>query len=129
MIPPSRSICRRVPRGRCCIHSTNQAHSCSVATSPVTIKPACWAPSPLLQPDQRGSMIVMATTVLNVPDISCEHCERAITNALTPVEGVRTVTVDIPAKQVHVDYDDATVNIDRMKEILNEEEYPVESVA
>jgi copper chaperone len=71
----------------------------------------------------------MATTVLNVPDISCEHCERAITNALTPVEGVRTVKVDIPAKQVHVDYDDATVNIDRMKEILNEEEYPVESVA
>ena len=38
----------------------------------------------------------MKTVVLNVPDISCEHCERAITGALTPVEGVRTVTVDIP---------------------------------
>ncbi len=28
----------------------------------------------------------MATTVLTVPDISCEHCERAISGALQPVE-------------------------------------------
>ena len=26
-----------------------------------------------------------ATTLLTVPDISCEHCERTITNALQPV--------------------------------------------
>jgi copper chaperone CopZ len=38
----------------------------------------------------------MATTVLNVPDISCEHCERTITGALSPVEGIRPVDVDIP---------------------------------
>lgn len=71
----------------------------------------------------------MATTVLNVPDISCEHCERAITNALSPVEGVRSVKVDIPAKQVHVDYDDNSLDVNRMKDILQEEDYPVESVA
>jgi copper chaperone len=71
----------------------------------------------------------MATTVLNVPDISCEHCERTITNALTPVDGVRTVNVDIPARQVHVEYDEAQVSIEKMKDVLQEEEYPVESVA
>ena len=71
----------------------------------------------------------MATTVLNVPDISCEHCERAITNALSPVEGVRSVKVDIPAKQVHVDYDDSSLDVNRMKDILQEEDYPVASVA
>jgi copper chaperone len=71
----------------------------------------------------------MATTVLNVPDISCEHCERTITNALTPVEGVRSVNVDIPARQVRVDYDEAQVSVDRMKNVLQEEDYPVESVA
>jgi copper chaperone len=70
----------------------------------------------------------MATTVLNVPDISCEHCERAITNALTPISGVHSVNVDIPARQVHVDYDEARVNVDQMKDILQEEDYPVESV-
>jgi copper chaperone len=70
----------------------------------------------------------MATTVLNVPDISCEHCERTITNALTPVDGVRSVEVDIPAKQVRVDYDEKTVDVNRMKEVLQEEDYPVESI-
>ena len=70
----------------------------------------------------------MATTILNVPDISCEHCERTITTALSPVEGVRDVRVDIPARQVRVDYDDTVVNVNRMKEILQEEDYPVESV-
>jgi copper chaperone CopZ len=71
----------------------------------------------------------MANTVLNVPDISCEHCERAITSALTPISGVRTVRVDIPGKQVHVVFDDAQVSIDQMKNVLEEEDYPVESVA
>jgi len=71
----------------------------------------------------------VATTVLNVPDISCEHCERTITNALTPVEGIRSVLVDIPEKQVRVDYDEAQVSVDRMKDVLQEEDYPVESAS
>jgi copper chaperone CopZ len=71
----------------------------------------------------------MATTVLNVPDISCEHCERAITNALTLISGVQTVNVDIPGKRVRVDYDDSQVGVDQMKDVLQEEDYPVESVA
>jgi copper chaperone len=70
----------------------------------------------------------MKTVVLNVPDISCEHCERAITGALTPVEGVRAVTVDIPARQVRVDYDESAVDVDQMKDVLQDEDYPVESV-
>jgi copper chaperone len=71
----------------------------------------------------------MSNVTLNVPDISCEHCERAITNALQSVEGIRAVSVDIPAKQVRVDYDNAHVNVLKMKEILQEEDYPVESVS
>ena len=71
----------------------------------------------------------MAQTVLNVPDISCEHCQRTITQALAPVDGVRDVAVDIPAKQVRVEYDESRVDVDRMKEVLQEEDYPVESVA
>jgi len=71
----------------------------------------------------------MATTVLNVPDISCEHCERTITGALSPVEGVRNVNVDIPSRRVRVEYDETVVGVERMKEILQEEDYPVESVA
>jgi copper chaperone CopZ len=71
----------------------------------------------------------MAQATLVVPDISCEHCEHAITSALTPVTGVRSVRVDIPERLVRLDYDEAAVSLDQVKEILAEEDYPVESIA
>jgi copper chaperone len=71
----------------------------------------------------------MATSILNVPDVSCEHCEHTITTALQPLAGVRRVRVDIPAHLVTVDYDETQVTIHRLKDILREEDYPVESVA
>jgi len=71
----------------------------------------------------------MATTILSVPDISCAHCERTISDALTPVEGIRSVQVDIPEKQVRVDYDEAQVSVERMKDVLQEEDYPVASAS
>lgn len=71
----------------------------------------------------------MATTVMSVPDISCEHCQRAITGALSPVDGVESVNVDIPTRKVTVQYDPAVVTVDRFKELLAEEEYPVESAS
>ena len=71
----------------------------------------------------------MAKTTLSVPDISCEHCERTITEALTPLDGVREVKVDIPGKTVNVEYDDQKVGIERFKTILQEEDYPVASAS
>jgi len=71
----------------------------------------------------------MTQTVLSVPDISCEHCARAITNALTPVAGVANVSVDIPGKSVTVEYDATHVDIAGLSSILAEEDYPVASVA
>ena len=71
----------------------------------------------------------MAEAILTVPDISCGHCERTVTAALAPVEGVQRVAVDIPTKQVRVEYDPARVDPDRMAAILAEEDYPVASVA
>ena len=71
----------------------------------------------------------MATTVLTVPDISCEHCVRSVTEALTPINGIQTVTVDIPSKQVTVAYDQSQVDVEKMKAVLAEEDYPVASVA
>jgi copper chaperone len=70
----------------------------------------------------------MATSVLNVPDISCGHCQATITNALSPLPGVDRVSVDIPTKTVTVQYDPAVVGLDQMKDVLAGEDYPVESV-
>lgn len=66
----------------------------------------------------------MAKTTLAVPDISCEHCERTIREALGPVEGVRAVAVDIPLKEVRIDYDEGAVTVGRLIEILEAEDYP-----
>jgi copper chaperone len=71
----------------------------------------------------------MSKVVLDVPEISCEHCSQAITSALQPQAGVRSVKVDVPTQKVHVEFDEKAISLDRVKEILAEEEYPVEAVA
>ncbi len=70
----------------------------------------------------------MTTKVLSVPDISCEHCERAIKGALEPIRGVQSVAVDIPARTVKVSYDEGAVTIARIKQAVEDEEYPVAAV-
>ena len=69
----------------------------------------------------------MTTVILNVPDISCEHCERAIREALAPVKGIQGLDVNITAKQVRVIFDESQVATEKMKEILEREGYPVAS--
>lgn len=69
----------------------------------------------------------MAKTILNVPGISCGHCVLTINKALRPLEGVRSVRVSIPTRRVEVEYDEAVIDVERMKEILAQEDYPVAS--
>jgi len=70
----------------------------------------------------------MATATLTVPDISCEHCERTVRSALTPLHGVREVGVDIPGKRVRVTYDESVVTVEELKQALLRQDYPVASV-
>ncbi|HCF87647.1 MAG TPA: heavy metal transport/detoxification protein, partial [Ktedonobacter sp.] len=44
----------------------------------------------------------MESTTLVAPDISCEHCQRAIEGAVGNLAGVSAVQVDIPTKAVHI---------------------------
>lgn len=71
----------------------------------------------------------MSKVILDIPEISCEHCSQAITKALQPQVGVQSVQVDVPTQKVRLEYDERAISLDRVKEILAEEEYPVESVA
>lgn len=50
-------------------------------------------------------------TTYSVPDISCDHCVAAITDAVTPIDGVDRVSVVVESKSVTVDgsFDDAAV--------------------
>ena len=66
----------------------------------------------------------MTTETLSVPDISCDHCQRAIETALGALPGVRA-DVDLAARTVQVSYDQATVAPATIRATLSEEGYEV----
>ena len=43
-----------------------------------------------------------STRIYTVPDISCDHCKRAIETEVSQVEGVESVAVDVQAKTVTI---------------------------
>jgi len=43
------------------------------------------------------------TFVINVPDMSCQHCKMRITEALQQVPGIRSIEVDLESKKVSVE--------------------------
>jgi copper chaperone CopZ len=45
-------------------------------------------------------------TVLNVVDMTCEHCRTTVEGALSSVEGVKTARVDLEAKTATVEHSD-----------------------
>ncbi len=49
----------------------------------------------------------MVEKAYRVPDISCEHCVRAITDELTRIDGLQVVNIDRATKEVVVRYDDS----------------------
>jgi copper chaperone CopZ len=69
----------------------------------------------------------MIQVKLSVPDISCAHCEKTILEALRGKPGVQAVAVSVPNKSVLLKFDENTLSLDNVEEILDEEGYPVES--
>ena len=67
----------------------------------------------------------MESTNLVAPDISCEHCQHAIEGAVSKLEGVSSVNVDIPTKTVHIDYDPGIVTLTKIEEVLDDTGYTV----
>ena len=67
----------------------------------------------------------MESTTLIAPDISCEHCQRAIEGAVGKLEGVSQVKVDIPTKAVHIDYDPQRIALTKIEEVLEDTGYTV----
>jgi len=62
----------------------------------------------------------MATQVLSVPRISCQHCVATIERALNELEQVKEVTADAATKMVSVTYqkpEDLKFILDTLEEI------------
>ncbi len=67
----------------------------------------------------------METLKLTAPDISCEHCQHTIEQAVGAMAGVKAVSVAIEPKQVTIEFDPAQVSRKQIEALLEEEGYPV----
>lgn len=67
----------------------------------------------------------MANTLIRTaPDISCGHCASAIRGALSALNGVERVDIDVAAKRVEVAYDGESTNSEQIDAALEAEGYP-----
>ncbi len=57
----------------------------------------------------------MLQKVWLVPDIECEGCVRSIRHALSDMDGVRRVSVDLLTKRVEVEFDPQKVNTEQVR--------------
>ncbi len=60
----------------------------------------------------------MRKTTLNIEGMTCEHCENAVTRAITSVKGVKNVKIDLKKNQAEVEHDQAELNIDLIAEAV-----------
>jgi copper chaperone CopZ len=67
----------------------------------------------------------VAKVILDVPDISCEHCQKAIEGALRKEVGVASVRVDVPTRKVYLDYDPSKLTMEQVNAVLDDEGYAV----
>ncbi|HYE69573.1 MAG TPA: copper chaperone CopZ [Anaerovoracaceae bacterium] len=67
----------------------------------------------------------MKNITLNVEGMSCSHCVNAVTKAVTTLEGVSGVNVDLEGKTVTVDYDPVQLSLESIKAAIEDEGYDV----
>ncbi|MCU0493070.1 MAG: heavy-metal-associated domain-containing protein [Chloroflexaceae bacterium] len=69
----------------------------------------------------------MAVEQFRVPEMSCQHCVRAVTKEVSAVPGVQNVQVELSNKTVRVEHDGNT-NVSTLIHAINEAGYTDVSV-
>lgn len=63
---------------------------------------------------------------LQVQGMTCGHCKKAVEGAVKELDGVSSAEVNLEAGSVDVAYDESKVNVESMKEAIEEQGYDVE---
>lgn len=64
---------------------------------------------------------------LNVEGMTCGHCKMSVEGALNKIDGVTAAEVNLEAGSVDVTFEESKVNVDVMKEAVEEQGYDVEA--
>ncbi|MBN2441380.1 MAG: copper chaperone CopZ [Spirochaetales bacterium] len=68
----------------------------------------------------------METITLNVPGMSCSHCEHAIKGAVKKLDGVDDVIIDLTDKTVEVSFHPEKVSEDSIKSAIEDQGYDID---
>jgi copper chaperone len=67
----------------------------------------------------------MTTITISVPGIHCDHCKHSIEGAVAPLPGVRSARVDIDARTLTVEVDEAGADRARIVAAIEDQGYDV----
>ncbi len=67
----------------------------------------------------------MEQKTLNVQGMSCGHCVKAIEGSVGELAGVNSVKVHLQENKVDVEYDNAQVSLEKIKETIDDQGYDV----
>jgi copper chaperone len=67
----------------------------------------------------------MEQTTLKIKGMTCDHCKAAVNNALTELEGVAEVDVNVKEGTAKVSYDSSSVSVSEMNEAVEEQGYDI----
>ena len=67
----------------------------------------------------------MTETTLQVPEVHCDHCKTSLEGAVGALQGVENVDVTISDATLNVKYDDSAVQLDEIKQTIEEQGYAV----
>ena len=65
------------------------------------------------------------TAILNVEGMSCSHCENSVKKSVGSLDGVDSVQVDLKGKKVTVEYDAGRVDVQKIRETIEDQGYDV----
>ncbi|MFB1082965.1 MULTISPECIES: copper chaperone CopZ [Jeotgalibacillus] len=67
----------------------------------------------------------MSQVTLNVEGMSCQHCVKAVESNVGEMSGVDSVKVHLDQGTVDVDYQESSVTVDQIKDVIEDQGYDV----
>ncbi|MCA0986541.1 copper chaperone CopZ [Guptibacillus algicola] len=67
----------------------------------------------------------MENTTLTIKGMTCNHCKTAVESALTELNGVSRVEVDVAKGKAEVSYEASKVSVSDMNEAVEEQGYDI----
>ncbi|MDR2655554.1 MAG: copper ion binding protein [Oscillospiraceae bacterium] len=67
----------------------------------------------------------MIKSIIKVGGMSCEHCVKAVTRAVSALPGIGGVAVDLKAGTVTAEHDPTQSSLDKIKAAIEEQGYDI----